>query len=127
MKPESKDFHDKAMRKLQRAQRMIKLDLPEDAARTAYIACFHLAQAVVFERSGKIAKTHKGVHAAFYLQTSEDTAVDKDLRSFLARSYRYKYADDYAVGIEEETTLSTATRAVDIASSFFAHFTKLLE
>ncbi len=115
------------MRKLQHAQRMIELDLPEDAARTAYIACFHLAQAVVFERSGKIAKTHKGVHAAFYLQTGENAEVDQDLRSFLGRSYRYKYAADYAVGIEEETTLDTAVRAVDMALRFFAHFAKLLE
>ncbi|HEX3522373.1 MAG TPA: hypothetical protein VHT52_09830 [Stellaceae bacterium] len=37
----------------------------EDAGRNAYLAAFHAAQALIAERTGKEAKTHKGVHAQF--------------------------------------------------------------
>ena len=105
---------------------MIEVDLPEDAARTAYIACFQLAQAVNFEKSGKVAKTHKGVQAEFYLQTSSDVLVDRNLRKFLAEAYQYKYAADYATGMEEATSSAEAEQAVATASRFFAHFMKFL-
>ena len=32
------------------------------AGRNAYLAAFHAARALIFERTGKVAKTHRGVH-----------------------------------------------------------------
>ena len=85
---------------------MLVVRLDTEAARTACMAGFHAAQALIFkmqaiafERSDKIMETQKGVNATFYLQTGEDAAVDQDHCSFLVRSYRYKDAADYAVGI----------------------------
>jgi hypothetical protein len=37
---------------------MLTVDLTEDAARSAYLASYHAVQGLIFERTGKIAKTH---------------------------------------------------------------------
>ena len=43
MKPESSAFLDQAGVMLTRADRMLSAGLNEDAARAAYLACFHVA------------------------------------------------------------------------------------
>ncbi len=53
MKTESAAFLDQADIVLARADRMLSVGLNEDAARAAYLACFHVAQAYSFERTGK--------------------------------------------------------------------------
>jgi len=40
---------------------MLSVGLNADAAREAYLACFHCAQAYIFERTGKVSKSHHGV------------------------------------------------------------------
>ena len=45
MKAEAAAFLDQADIVLVRADRMLSVGLNEDAARTAYLACFHVAQA----------------------------------------------------------------------------------
>jgi uncharacterized protein (UPF0332 family) len=50
---------------LTRARAIFAAAIPEDAARDAYLAAFHAAQALIAERTGKSAKTHRGVHIAF--------------------------------------------------------------
>ena len=57
---------------------------------------FHAAQALIFERAGKFAKTHRGVQAEFARHVRNDTRFHGDLRSFLGRSYRLKDIADYA-------------------------------
>ena len=37
---------------------MLAVGLNEAAGRASYLACFHAAQAMLFERLGKIVKTH---------------------------------------------------------------------
>lgn len=73
---------------------MLDSGLPEHAARTAYLACFHTARAYAFERSGQIAKTHKGVQREFYRLTKDHEGVDPELRAFLSRAYPYKASAD---------------------------------
>lgn len=41
---------------------MLSVELAEDAERAAYLADYHTAEAFIFERTGKVTKTHKGVH-----------------------------------------------------------------
>jgi uncharacterized protein (UPF0332 family) len=45
------------------ARRILEFNIPRQAARLAYYAQFHATQALVFERTGKVAKTHKGIRA----------------------------------------------------------------
>jgi uncharacterized protein (UPF0332 family) len=58
--------------------------MPEVAAREAYMAAFHAAQACLFERDGRAPKTHSGVHAAFGLLAAGEAGLGRRLGSFLA-------------------------------------------
>ena len=58
MTPEAARFLQNAENHLERGHTRLGVHLSEDAARAAYLAAFHAAQAVIFERTGKVAKTH---------------------------------------------------------------------
>jgi uncharacterized protein (UPF0332 family) len=59
VKPQTGAFFDKARELLQNATTMLRVGLNEDAGRTAYLAGYRAAQALLFEKTGKIFKTHK--------------------------------------------------------------------
>ena len=84
MKPEAGQYIAYARAMLQRGQRMLDIGLSEDAGRTAYLACFHTAQAYIFERQDRAVKTHHGVQNTFFLLTTHDPRVDPTLRNFLS-------------------------------------------
>ena len=65
---------------LGRAEWMLSVGLNEGAAREAYLACFHVAQACAFERTGKVAKSHHGVQTAFFRLSRDDMRTDTELR-----------------------------------------------
>jgi uncharacterized protein (UPF0332 family) len=50
---------------------MLQVGLNEDAGREIYLACFHAARALIFERTDKVAKTHRGVQSEFYRRQKE--------------------------------------------------------
>ncbi len=103
-------FLAKAVKLLNEADTMLSVDLNEAAGRSAYLAGFHAAQALLFERLGKVLKTHAGVHAEFLRLTRDDPRLDADLRVFLSRSYNLKAIADYETDPE---TGVTSTRAAD--------------
>jgi uncharacterized protein (UPF0332 family) len=70
--PESELFLAKARRLLAEAEGMFGMRYNEAAGRTAYLAGFHAAQALIFERTGRAAKTHGGVRTMF-LRLSRDS------------------------------------------------------
>jgi len=65
---------------------------------TTYLAAFPVAQALIAERTGKDAKTHKGVHALFARLTRNKPLLGSELRQFLARAYDIKLIADYGLG-----------------------------
>ena len=65
MKPETGKFLDKARGDLADAKKIVAIELANVAARSAYYAAFHAAEAFIFERTGKVAKTHSGVRSEF--------------------------------------------------------------
>ena len=65
MTPEAERFLQNADDHLERGQTMLAAGLNDDAGRAAYLAAFHAAQATIFERSGKVVKTHKSVNVEF--------------------------------------------------------------
>jgi hypothetical protein len=71
---------------------------PAEAGRSAYLAAFHAAQALVAERTDRAVKTHKGVNASFQRLTMGDTRIDCDLPGFLSRGYDLKVSADYGTG-----------------------------
>ena len=66
MKPETAQYLDKARQALKEARATAGIELGEAAGRAAYLAVFHAAQAMIFERDAKVPKTHRGVHAQFF-------------------------------------------------------------
>jgi uncharacterized protein (UPF0332 family) len=47
------------------------------------MAGFHAAQALIFETSGRICKTHSGVNGEFHRLVKDDPRVDDQTRTFL--------------------------------------------
>jgi uncharacterized protein (UPF0332 family) len=78
MKAEAVKFIEQAAIVLKPADVMLKAGLNEDAARAAYLACFHVAQACIFERTKRTLKTHHGVQREFYRLTKEDVRTDQE-------------------------------------------------
>jgi uncharacterized protein (UPF0332 family) len=62
--PQAALFLEKARKLLVEADTMLSVNLNEAAGRTAYLAGFHVAEALIFERLGKVLKTHNGVQTA---------------------------------------------------------------
>jgi uncharacterized protein (UPF0332 family) len=125
--PEARAYLDKARRALQEAGAVLDIDLTEAAGRAAYLAAFHAAQALIFQRAGTIAKTHSGVRSEFARLTRGDPAFDRDLSAFLARAYALKEVADYETGENAvvpreraETAIETAARFLDCISHALA-------
>jgi len=72
VKPQSAAFLEKAQALLGEAETMLKVDLNDAAGRTAYLAGFHAAQALVFETHGRALKTHSGVRSEFARLVKDD-------------------------------------------------------
>jgi uncharacterized protein (UPF0332 family) len=65
MKAETANFLAKARATLADARRIATVSLPHIAAREAYLAVFHAAKSYIFEQTGKVARTHRGVRSEF--------------------------------------------------------------
>ncbi|WP_210208982.1 HEPN domain-containing protein [Roseiarcus fermentans] len=61
MKPQSAAFLGKARELLEQAETVLRVGYADAAGRTAYLAGFHAAQALIFEREDRAFKSHKGV------------------------------------------------------------------
>ena len=126
MTPQSANFVNQAHIVLGRADRMLGAGLNEDAARTAYLACFHVAQACIFERTGKTSKTHKGIQTEFFRLTRADERTDQELRPFLSQAYEFKSLANYLTGPDAVASAEEAVEAVATAKRFVVHFAALV-
>jgi len=119
MTPESADCLSKARESLDDAIAALSLALARIAAREAYVAAFQAAQAYIFERSGKGAKTHRGVRAEFGRLAQNDPRIGPELMVFLGTAYKHKENADYAVGAAfKRPTPDEAAKLVDEAFRF---------
>lgn len=75
---------------LQTAADMVKDGYINDAARNAYLAAFHAAQAYIVEHTGKIAKTHSGAQTQFAQLAMHEPRIADELRAFLPEGYELK-------------------------------------
>lgn len=83
MKPETKDYLDRAREDLDDARKILGVPLPRIVARSAYYAAFHAAEAFVIEHTGKVAKTHSGVRTEFSRLLKDTPNIEKELLKFL--------------------------------------------
>lgn len=84
----------------------------------AYLAGFHAAQALLFESSGKVFKTHRGVQTEFARLTKDDPRFDMELRAFLGRAYNLKVIADYETVEGSEVLPESAEAAIQTARRF---------
>jgi len=124
--PEAADHLEKARTCLDRAAVILDAEVPDVAAREAYLAAFHAAQALIVERTRKEAKTHKGAHTEFARLTRGEPQVDTELRQFLPKSYDMKSLADYVVGPHAEVSDERARATIQIAKRFIECIAGLL-
>jgi uncharacterized protein (UPF0332 family) len=124
--PEAADHLEKAHRCLRRGRTILAVDVYDVAAREAYLAAFHAAQALIAERAGRAAKTHRGVHVQFARLTKNEPRLDVELRQFLPKSYHMNATTDYGVDPGIGITSEQAVWAINTADRFIQCVTTLL-
>lgn len=127
MTPEAERCLAKARLTLARARKMLTVQLTEDAGRAAYLAGLHAAQALIFERTGAIAKTHRGAHMEFARLTRDESRVDVELRRFLPQAYDLKALCDYELGPDAAVPFEKARDAIEAAARFVECISRLVE
>jgi uncharacterized protein (UPF0332 family) len=118
MKPQTKAFLVAADRALSDARTILSVNIPHQAARLAYYALFHAAQALIFERTDKIAKTHKGVGKEFHRITRSEPGWPPRFAAQLTEAYAYKEHADYDTDFAEPITQSVAAIGITKAETF---------
>jgi uncharacterized protein (UPF0332 family) len=124
--PETGYFLDKARELLGDADAMLAIKLYDAAGRTACLAGFHAAQALISEKTDRSVKTHKGVNTELHRLTKDNPRVDPELRTFLARTYQLKAIADYETGPGSHVTPEQATDAIEAGRRFVAAISALL-
>ena len=96
----------------------LTIEMPDEAGRTAYLAAFHAAQALIFERTGRTPKTHRGVRTQFGALARAESNIDIVLRQFLTDGYDLKTVADYEIGPEAVVSIEDAQAAIDPSGRF---------
>jgi uncharacterized protein (UPF0332 family) len=127
MTPQSAAYLASAGEALANAKQILAIHIPRQAARLAYYAQFHAAQGLIFERTGKIAKTHKGVQTLFHRLIKQETAAGLGLAGDLSASYHFKEAADYETGAAGAISSGDAAEAIRTAERFLAAVKGILD
>ena len=125
MTPEVKEHLDKARECLSRAKIILGVGVGEDAGRDAYLAAFHAAQALILARSGRVVKTHRGVHRLFSQLAKNETRLQEFSR-FLSQAYNLKDIADYELGPGAAVPLDRASAAINTAERFVDRVAEIL-
>jgi uncharacterized protein (UPF0332 family) len=119
VKPETTAFLEKAREFLAKAQDLLDAHhWPDEAGRASYLAGFHAAQAFVFENTGKVAKSHKGLQTEFARLVKDDPRFNMELRGFLGRAYNLKTIADYETGSGSPVSPKRAAEANQMGRRF---------
>lgn len=112
---------------LNEANLILNVGLFQSAGRSAYMACFHAAQALIFEWHGRSPKTHSGVQSQFALLLRNDARLSPDLHGLLGRSFRLKSQADYGTSPELDISADEAAEWIGLATRFLAEITPLID
>ena len=126
MMPEARLYLEKARQCLSNARSTLNIGLSNDAGRNAYLAAFHAAQAFIFVRTGKVAKTHSGVRSEFSRLAKDEPRIDKSFSGFLAQAYTLKEVADYELGPDSDIPPERSAAAIQSAARFIDCMTELL-
>jgi uncharacterized protein (UPF0332 family) len=125
--PESEGHLRKGREYLSKARTLLDVThFSDEAARAAYLAGFHAAQALISERTGRIVKTHRGVRSALARLSKDDIRFDRSLTQFLGAAYRRKEIVDYGVGPQAVVPEVDARELIDAATRFVDRIAEIL-
>lgn len=103
---------------MEEARKIAGIGLARAAARSAYYAAFHAAEAFIIERTGRIAKSHSGVRTTFANLARTTPELDRSFTTFLAQAYKFKEIGDYGVGHGAAVTVAQAEESINMAERF---------
>lgn len=127
MTPESADYLRKARAHLAKARDLFNItDYPEEAARAAYLAAVSAAQALIFVRDGRAAKTHRGVRISFARLAKDDVGIEQVHVDFLNDAYRFKEIADYGLDPQVVVSEADARDAIELAARLIDCITEIL-
>ncbi len=118
MKPQTSAYLDSADEAIRDAKQILAVNIPRQAARLAYYAQFHAAQALIFERTDKVAKTHKGVDREFHRLAMAEPTFAPGFAATLSASYHFKEVADYETGAAAVVTAADAGQVITAAEHF---------
>ncbi len=118
MTPEVRDYLTTARRCLADAERLVALPMAHIAAREAYFVGYHAAEAYIYHRTGKAAKTHSGLRAEFARLAKDEPRIARELVTFLAKAYELKSVADYGMNSTAKILNQDATAAIETAARF---------
>jgi uncharacterized protein (UPF0332 family) len=127
MRSETADYLRKARQCLADARTIAAISLHHVAAREAYLAAFHAAEAYIFEHTGRPVKTHRGLRVMFNRLSKDEPRIAQEYATFLGAGYEIKSIVDYDT--DPKTPPITAERAgsaIDIAARFIDTIANLL-
>jgi uncharacterized protein (UPF0332 family) len=82
---------------------------------------------LIVERTGKIAKTHRGVQRELGRLTKDEPRFDEELRAFLGRTYNLKAIADYETGPSSKVSPELAAGAIATAKRFVNSIVNLID
>lgn len=125
--PEAAGQIAKALRSLEEAKALTALSFSEAAGRAAYIAAFQAAQAFIFDRTGRVAKTHRGVRSEFARLAKDEPRVAPSFPTFLAKAYVLKEQADYGLDLALSVTAEDLVEAIREAEVLVLSIASLLD
>jgi uncharacterized protein (UPF0332 family) len=126
VKAETEAYIQKAKASREKACAILAINVPDEAGRLAYLTAFHAAQALIYERTDREAKTHRGVRTQFALLTKDNAAVPDSVRQFLGQGYNLKTVADYGIDPSVIVPFDEAERSLTAADQFLACVMSLL-
>ena len=87
MTPEAAQELAAARRHLSDAKAIADLKIAHVAAREAYLAAYHAAEAFLHDRAGRTARTHRGLRSEFARLARTEPRIDPMFIRFLATAY----------------------------------------
>ncbi len=112
MTPEAARLLEASHERLADATAILGMGIHYVAAREAYLAAYGAAEALLLERTGRIAKTHRGLRTEFSRIAHGEPAIDSTLTRFLAEAYELKSAADLLVNAREMQRAGAGIRSL---------------
>lgn len=116
-----------ARRHLNDARAIATLGITYIAGREAYLAAYHAAEAFLHHRTGRIAKTRRGLRTEFARLARTEPGIDPAFVRFLANAYEIKSVADYGAEPGANVSMKDAQATIETAGRFINCIAGLIE